>query len=83
MSRQTPVECPRELKCQPLHCVMADDASSYVCCGLIRFESDDPYRLCFVTPKTDSCYDHDELDLLDIVEVITRGLSTRLRLRAV
>lgn len=84
MSRLTPGGCPRGVKaecCEPLHRVMSDDGSTYVCCGMVN-QPVDSYQLCFVTRQTESAYDCDELDLLDMVEVITRALSSARRLKA-
>ena len=79
MARLTPGGCPRGRACEPLHRIESDEGKSYVCCGLVD-RPVDPYRMCFVTPTTDSMYDHDVLDLLDMVEVIVRGMSTHRRL---
>lgn len=80
-----PEDCPRKKEgCEPFANIVADDGSSFVCCG----ESDpssrtvlqDKFRLCFVTPDTDTCYDHDETDLLDLLAVISDALSTARRM---
>lgn len=70
----------RGLECEPLHAVVADDDSTFVCCGLHGAGGHDPYRMCFKSVETDTMYDHDKLDLLDMAEVITRSLSTAQRL---
>ena len=80
MARLTPGGCPRGCDCDPLHRITSDDGSTYVCCGLVD-QPVDPYQLCFKTQQTDSTYAYDELDLLDMVEVVMRGLSTHRRLK--
>lgn len=80
MGRTTPPECLRGLACDPLHAVVSDDGTTFICCGLHGAGGVDPYRLCVRSETTDSMYDHDILDLLDLVEVVTRSLSTAMRL---
>jgi hypothetical protein len=72
--------CPRgKLDCSPLANIVADDHSSFICCGHSEPESrsvvTDPYRLCFYTGDTDSCYDHDETDLKDLLAIIADALA--------
>ena len=76
--RQTPGFCLRGTEtCAPMHAIVSDDGATFVCCGRQHDgESHDPYRMCFKSQTTDTIYDHDELDLLDIIEVATRALST-------
>lgn len=78
--RNLPDKCLRSLECQPLHAVVSDEADTFVCCGLHGAGGRDPYRMCFKSVETDTMYDHDKLDLLDMAEVITRSLSTAQRL---
>ncbi len=83
--RTTPDACRRDFDCQPLHAIVSSDNKSWMCCGLHgdKMEhSEDVYRLCFVNTETDTRYEHDEYDLLDLVEVISRGMSTKRRLEA-
>jgi hypothetical protein len=75
-------ECCRDLDCQALSLVRSDDGTTFVCCGLYHEGVADPYRLCFRSATTDTMYDHDILDLLDIAAVIIRGLSAAKRLEA-
>lgn len=78
--RTTPSKCMRGLECQPLHAVVSDEADTFICCGLHGAGGHDPYRMCFKSMTTDSMYDHDEFDLLDMSEVAIRSLSTAQRL---
>lgn len=73
-------ECCREREdCQPWVFTVTDDKSSFICCGKsdpdTRSVPQDEFRLCFVTPDTDTRYDHDELDLLDLLDVISGALA--------
>lgn len=72
--------CPRHLSnCSPLANVVADDGSTFVCCGLSepagRTVPEDSFRLCFVSETTDTIYDHDEVDLRDLAAVICDSLA--------
>ena len=80
MSRNLPAECRRGLTCQPLSTIVSDDGDTFVCCGLHGAGGHDPYRLCFKSVETDTMYDYDRIDLLDMSEVAIRGLSTAERL---
>lgn len=81
MPRDLPEKCLRDgyMHCQPLHAVVSDNETTFVCYGL-RNNMEDPYCLCFHNNATDDMSYNDELDLLDLVEVITRGLSTARRM---
>ena len=73
-------ECCREREdCKPWAYTIADDESSFICCGRsdpdTRSVPQDEFRLCFVNADTDTCYDHDELDLLDLLDVISCALA--------
>lgn len=83
MSKPLPEGCPRNLKCEPLHRIESDDdPTTFICCGLPGLLHDfDPYRFCFKALDTDTMYDHDELDLLDTVEVIVTALSNAKRIK--
>lgn len=81
MPKPLPERCPRQLECSPLHQVMSDDATTFVCCGLHGEPSDDPYRFCFKSATTHTMYDYDELDLLDTIEVAVTALSNAKRLK--
>ncbi len=83
-------ECPRQMKdCTPLDNVCSDQLSTsgtaltFICCGSsdpnTRSVESDKYRLCFKYLGTDQITDNDELDLLDLCSVITRGMSVQLR----
>ena len=76
----TQSECPRgKGDCEPWTYIATDDKSSFICCGRsdpdTRSVPQDEFRLCFVTPDTDTCYDHDVLDLLDLLDVISGALA--------
>lgn len=79
--RVTPDYCPRAIDgCMPLHAIRASDHTTFICCGLQREgQSHDPYRMCFKSETTDTMFDHDEFDLLDMIEVATRAMSTHKR----
>lgn len=83
MSKPLPEGCPRKLECVPLHRIESDDdPKTFVCCGLPgELDDFDPYRFCFKTADTDTMYDHNELDLLDMVEVIVTALSNAKRMK--
>ena len=78
--RTLPDGCPRGLQCKAMARVESDDASTFVCCGL-HDGDDDPFRMCFKSETTDSMYDHDEHDLLDMIEVASRAMSTATRIK--
>lgn len=76
--------CPRNLeRCEPLANIVADDESSFICCGRSELASrklpEDRFRLCFYNGDTDTIYDHDEIDLADLIAVISDALSFGLR----
>lgn len=78
-------DCPRgQGNCTPLANIVADDRSSFICCGQSGPQSrsviEDPYRLCFYNKETDTCYDHDETDLRDLLAVIADALALGARL---
>ena len=77
MPRELPEGCRRDdPDCMALSCIVSDEQDSYVCFGRVKEPGCDPWRLCFVTPTTNTRYDHDDCDLFDMMEVIVRGMST-------
>ena len=73
-------KCPKKNKlCEPWANIVSDDESSFICCGeshlLTRSVPQDNFRLCFHNDDTDTCYDHDEIDLLDLLAVISDALA--------
>lgn len=79
--RATPSYCPRAIDgCMPLHAIRASDHTTFVCCGLQHDgEPHDPYRMCSKSKALDTVFDHDEFDLLDMIEVATRAMSSAKR----
>ncbi len=84
-------ECPRGLdNCQSLAAILSDDppGATFVCCGLGKPESREAYRgtqrdifrHCFKSEETDSMFDHDHIDLLDIIEVTSKAMATLKRI---
>ncbi len=88
--RETPEQCLRgRSDCQPLHAIEGfspGSGPSFICCGFSDVDSrnhvGDEYRVCFKTDVTDTIYDHDEMDMLDLIEVLSRGMSTASRLQS-
>jgi len=78
--------CPRSLcNCEPRANIVADDGSSFICCGESNLESrtvvQDRFRVCFYNEDTDTMYDHDEIDLIDLIAVLSDALAFGLRNR--
>lgn len=85
--RTLPSKCLRgDANCQPLSQIASDDGSTFVCCGTScpdsRSVEGDFLRHCFKSVHTDSIFDMDELDALDVIEVLTCGMSMAKRLPA-
>lgn len=83
--RRLPHKCLRNLEdCGPLCQIQSTDKSSFVCVGLnfVRDVKQDIYRSCFKTKNTDSMYDMDEFDLLDVAEMHVKAVTMNKRLRA-
>lgn len=83
MSRKYPNKCLRGLDdCGPLCQIQSDDKVSFICCGLnfVRDVKQDIYRSCFKTEDTDSMYDMDEFDMLDVAEMQIRAITMQRRL---
>ncbi len=63
---------------------VADDGSTFVCCGIGGLASrsvvGDCFRHCFKTENTDTMFDYDELDLLDTIRVMSESLAIRKRI---
>ncbi len=82
-----PGYCPREKGmnevCEPWVYTIADDGTSFICCGESDSDSrsvpQDKFRLCFVNADTDTCYDHDVNDLLDLLAMISGALALEKR----
>ena len=84
-------DCPRDFKdCKVLDNVCADEVFkssgkpvSFICCGSsdpkTRALKRDRFRLCFKTQGSDSITDNDEYDILDMISVLTRGMSIQRR----
>ena len=70
--------CPKNLDCQPLSNIVADDGSSFVCVGLHKDINnkypEDRFRHCFKSESTDSMYDYDDYDLKSVVSVMSEAL---------
>ena len=72
--------CPRGLNnCDPLANRVSDNCESFICCGIsdpdTREIERDRFRLCFENRDTNTCYDHDEADLTDLVAIMAAALS--------
>jgi len=63
--------------------IVADDESSFICCGesnpASRTVVQDRFRVCFYNGDTDTTYDHDEIDLIDLIAVLSDALALGLR----
>jgi hypothetical protein len=82
--RELPRKCLRNVDdCGPLCQIVSDDKTSFICCGLnfVRNVKCDIYRTCFKTVETDSMYDMDEFDMLDVAEMQIRAITTQKRLK--
>lgn len=71
--------CPRKLRnCEPWANVVSE-AGTFICCGDSDLESrsvkQDRFRLCFVSETTDTMYDHDENDMMDLVAVLSSAFA--------
>jgi len=58
--------------------VLSDDGATFVCCGLNE-RPDDPFRHCFKSETTDTMYDHDRRDLIDIIHVLSGAMAAEER----
>lgn len=79
---ELPEKCPRNLSpdvCRPLSQILADDKSSFICCGHshrdFRKIKDDRFRLCWKNDEIDEMSDWDERDIKDTMSVMAQALS--------
>lgn len=70
--------CPKNLECQPLSNIVADDGSSFVCVGLHKDLNneypEDRFRHCFKSETTNSMYHYDDYDLKSVVSIMSEAL---------
>lgn len=75
-----PVDCPRgRTDCRALSTIMADDNSSFFCCGENNGEArpvaQDKYTVCFKGPHGDRLDYYDKRDLTHNAAVIIQALA--------
>jgi hypothetical protein len=80
MPRNLPEKCLRGLddECEPMCQIQADDGDSFICCGLNiqRDVPQDVFTSCFKNHCSDTRYDMDEFDMLDVAEMQIRAVTT-------